>query len=111
MNGQEDHPHVPSIPFTPFTQQTTAANDSTPIPIDIDDVHTETGTMPTMEEMQSLAAAQADQLKQAHDMITRQQQQMVDAESMLKQNSFVIRLSSSVNDNKPSISFRLFFKL
>ena len=98
MNGQEDHPHIPHHPFTPFQQQQqqslSSRDDSGPIPIDVDDEITTTATttvftpatttaaiMPTFEELQGLAAAQAEQLKQASDMVNRQQQQMVDAQA------------------------------
>ena len=98
MSGQEDHPHVPHHPFTPFQQQQqqslSSRDDSGPIPIDVDDEiattatttsfpssSTTAATMPTFEELQGLAAAQAEQLKQASDMINQQQQQMVDAQA------------------------------
>ena len=82
MNGQNDHPHITFIPFTPLQQQTaTAANQSSPIPFDVDDSQTTTATMPTLEEMQNLAAAQAEQLQRANDMLMQQQQQMADAQA------------------------------
>ena len=98
MNGQEDHPHIPQNPFTPFQPQQqsalTSRDDSGPIPIVVDDDTVTTAAitsipssattaviMPTFDELQGLAAAQAEQLKQASDMINQQQQQMVDAQA------------------------------
>ena len=80
MSGQEVHPHIPLNPFTPFQQVETTANDSTPIAIDLNNSLT-TATMPTLEDLQTLAAAQAEQLQKAADMINQQQQQMVDAQA------------------------------
>ena len=56
MNGQDEDPHVPLQPFTPLQQQVKAAadDDSTPIAIEIDG--NTTAAMPTLKEMQSLAA-------------------------------------------------------
>ena len=98
MSGQDDHPHVQTVPFTPFQQQQQSTppsrDDSGPIPIDIDDEVATTAVttslpssattaaiMPTFDELQGLAAAQAEQLEQASDMIQQQQQQMVDAQA------------------------------
>ena len=83
MSGQDDHPHIPHQPFTPFQQQpaSTTTNDSTPIAIDFDVDTTAAVIMPTLEEMQQLAAAQAEQLQKANDMLMQQQQQMVDAQA------------------------------
>ena len=90
MNGQDDHPHVPLIPFTPHQQPlSAAADDPTPIPIDIDD--NTTPTMPTLEDMQALAAAQAEQLAKASEMIQQQQQQMVDAQATFDAQSQQLR--------------------
>ena len=97
MNGQEDHPHIPQIPFTPAQHNaTTAANsngDVIPIEIDQNDSTTAatTAKMPTFEEMQSLAAAQADQLQRANEMLQQQQQQMVDAQATFDAQSQQLR--------------------
>ena len=85
MSGQEQHPHVQTVPFTPFQQQqpSSSSNDSGPIEIDLNDstVAPTATTMPTLEEMQALAAAQADQLARANEMLQQQQQQMQDAQA------------------------------
>ena len=100
MSGQEDHPHVPQIPFTPAQHNaTTAANsncDVIPIEIDQNDSTTAatTATMPTLEEMQSLAAAQADQLQRANEMLQQQQQQMVDAQATFDAQAQQLRESA-----------------
>ena len=94
MSGQEVHPHIPLNPFTPFQQVGTAiTNDSTPIAIDFDNSST-TATMPTLEELQTLAAAQAEQLQKATDMINQQQQQMVDAQSTFEAQAQQLRDSA-----------------
>ena len=117
MNGQDDHPHVATVPFTPFTQQQliVSNNDEGPIPIDIDDSPAPTAApavaiMPTFEELSALAAAQSEQLVKANEMLQQQQQQMVDAqaafdaqqqqlresaESMRQQQETINRLSSA----------------
>ena len=91
MSGQDAHPHVPSDPFTPHPQQdrppaSAAAVSPVPIDIDVDDntsatATTPTATMPTFEELQTLAAAQSAQLAQANEIVQQQQQQMVDAQA------------------------------
>ena len=85
MSGQQHHPHVPNNLFTPYQQQQppSSPDASGPIDIDLNDstVPTTTTTMPTLEEMQSLAAAQADQLARANEMLQQQQQQMRDAQA------------------------------
>ena len=95
MSGQEDHPHIQGEPFTPHPQQNhphSVQNDINPIPIDIDDdthpascvLHSAANTtakMPTLEELQNLAAAQAAQLERANEIVQQQQQQMVDAQA------------------------------
>ena len=89
MNGQNDHPHILTVPFTPLHQQDrpdTNLNDISPIPIDVDDnteaaVTTSTTTMPTLEELQNLAAAQSAQLERANEIVQQQQQQMLDAQA------------------------------
>ena len=89
LNGQEQHPHVQTIPFTPFQNNNVASSlldDPTPIPIDIDDSSSPAAaatatTMPTVEELQSMAAAQSAQLQQANEMLQQQQQAMVDAQA------------------------------
>ena len=88
-SGQDDHPHIQGDPFTPHPQQQrspSAQGDINPIPIDIDDeilhpVSTIASTMPTLEEMQNLAAAQAAQLERANEIVQQQQQQMIDAQA------------------------------
>ena len=81
MSGQNVHPHVPLNLFTPFQQQGESTNNISPIPIDFDSSSTPTATMPTLEEMQALAAAQAEQLSKANEMLQQQQQQMIDAQA------------------------------
>ena len=95
MSGQEDHPHIQGEPFTPHPQQNhphSVQNDINPIPIDIDeDTHPSscvlhsaantTAKMPTLEELQNLAAAQAAQLERANEIVQQQQQQMIDAQA------------------------------
>ena len=81
-NGQDDHPHISSDPFTPHPQQhhpLTSQNDIHPIPIDIDDnsvgsTAASTVRMPTFEELQALAAAQSQQLERANEIVQQQQQ-------------------------------------
>ena len=88
-NGQDDHPHISSDPFTPHPQQhrpLTSQNDIHPIPIDIDDnsvgsTAASTVRMPTFEELQALAAAQSQQLERANEIVQQQQQQMLDAQA------------------------------
>ena len=88
-SGQDEHPHIPSDPFTPHPQQhrpPTAQSVTNPIPIDIDDdiLHPASATVPTMptfEELQALAAAQSAQLERAHEIVQQQQQQMIDAQA------------------------------
>ena len=88
-NGQEDHPHISSDPFTPHPQQHRPLldqNNINPIPIDVDDnsvdtAATSTATMPTFEELQALAAAQSAQLERANEIVQQQQQQMLDAQA------------------------------
>ena len=95
MSGQEAHPHVPQAPFTPFQQQGTAAADlSSPINIDFEDSPSPTPTMPTLEEMQALAAAQAEQLQKANEMLQQQQQQMVDAQTTFDAQTQQLRESA-----------------
>lgn len=96
MNGQDDHPHVPHNPFTPYQQQNhpqLSTDSQTPIPINIDDDPSPT-TMPTLEEMQSLAAAQAEQLQRANEMLQQQQQQMVDAQATFDAQAQQLRESA-----------------
>ena len=97
MNGQDDHPHIPIIPFTPAQQNATAAanidDDNVPIDIDLNE-STAAATMPTIEEMQSLAAAQAEQLQRANEMLQQQQQQMVDAQATFDAQSQQLRESA-----------------
>ena len=94
MNGQEDHPHIPLNPFTPHQPAPLAAVDRlSPIHIDIDSSPAPV-TMPTLEEMQSLAAAQAEQLQKATDMINQQQQQMVDAQATFEAQAQQLRESA-----------------
>ena len=89
VTNSTDHPHVPQDPHfaTPLLQRpSTAQNDSEPIPIDIDSnspaaTTAATAAMPTFEDLQSLAAAQSQQLAQANEMLQQQQQQMVDAQA------------------------------
>ena len=86
INGQEQHPHVQTVPFTPFQQNNIVSallDDPSPIPINIDDspAATTAATMPSFEELQALAAAQSTQLQQANEMLQRQQQAMVDAQA------------------------------
>ena len=87
MNGQDDHPHIPDQPFTPFQQHhpPPSQDNHSPIPIDVDDPATTATTtaaiMPTFEELQALAAAQSTQLQKANEMLQQQQQQMVDAQT------------------------------
>ena len=89
------HPHISSDPFTPHPQQNrplTSQNDISPIPIEIDDdshpascsllpAANTTIKMPTLEELQNLAAAQAEQLERANEIVQQQQQQMIDAQA------------------------------
>ena len=89
QNGQNDHPHIQGEPFTPHPQQHHPhfdQNNINPIPIDVDDnsvdtAATSTATMPTFEELQSLAAAQSAQLERANEIVQQQQQQMLDAQA------------------------------
>ena len=100
MSGQEDHPHVQTIPFTPAAATATATaninDDVIPIEIDLNDstAAATTATMPTLEEMQSLAAAQADQLQRANEMLQQQQQQMVDAQATFDAQAQQLRESA-----------------
>ena len=102
LSGQQDHPHVPHAPFTPFQQNNTAAtrlDDQTPIPIDIDDPSSPTAAttaaiMPTLEELQNLAAAQTTQLQQANEMLQNQQQAMVDAQAQFEAQQQQLRDSA-----------------
>ena len=88
-NGQNDHPHITGDPFTPQSQQhrpLLEQNNINPIPIDVDDdsvgsAAASSATMPTFEELQSLAAAQSAQLERANEIVQQQQQQMLDAQS------------------------------
>ena len=92
MSGQQVHPHVPYLD-TPL-QYCQQANqlDSEPIPIDIGDHPTV--TMPTLEDMQALAAAQAEQLTKANEMLQQQQQQMVDAQATFDAQTQQLRESA-----------------
>ena len=100
MSGQNDHPHVATIPFTPATATATATaninDDVVPIQIDLNEstASVATATMPTLEEMQSLAAAQADQLQRANEMLQQQQQQMVDAQATFDAQAQQLRESA-----------------
>ena len=102
LSGQQDHPHVPHAPFTPFQQNNTAAtrlDDQTPIPIDIDDPSSPTAAttaaiMPTLEELHNLAAAQSTQLQQANEMLQNQQQAMVDAQAQFEAQQQQLRDSA-----------------
>ena len=96
MNGQNDHPHVATIPFTPATATANINDDVIPIQIDFNEstASVATATMPTLEEMQSLAAAQADQLQRANEMLQQQQQQMVDAQATFDAQAQQLRESA-----------------
>ena len=99
MSGQEQHPHVQTVPFTPFQQQQqllSTSDDSGPIQIDLNDstTATTTATMPSLEEMQALAAAQADQLARANEMLQQQQQQMRDAQATFDAQALQLRESA-----------------
>ena len=100
--NDNDHPHVPHDPHfaTPhqYRPQLTP-NDSSPVPIDIDTqsptaASTTTAIMPTFEELQALAAQQADHLKQANEMLQQQQQQMVDAQAAFEAQQQQLRDSA-----------------
>ena len=96
MSGQQHHPHVPYLE-TPlqYRQSNTEARDvSAAIPFNLNDSPAPTATMPTLEEMQSLAAAQADQLQQANEMLQQQQQQMVDAQATFDAQAQQLRESA-----------------
>ena len=101
-SGQDEHPHVQTIPFTPAQPHNVVSaslNDQTPIPIDIDDssspaAATSTATMPSFEELQALAAAQTTQLQQANEMLQQQQQAMVDAQAQFDAQQQQLRESA-----------------
>ena len=81
MSGQQHHPHVPYLetPLQYRPSNTEARDVSAAIPFNLNDSPAPTATMPTLEEMQALAAAQAEPLTRANEMLQQQYQQMVDA--------------------------------
>ena len=99
MDGQRHHPHVPYLDTPLHFRPQLDQNDIQPIPIDINaaassTAATTTATMPTLEELQNLAVAQAEQLQKANEMLQQQQQQMLDAQATFDAQSQQLRDSA-----------------
>ena len=97
--SENNHPHVPHDPHfeTPLQyRHPLPPINANPIEIDLNDstAATTTATMPTLDELQALAAAQSEQLQKANDMLQQQQQQMADASARFEEQQRQLRESA-----------------